>query len=260
MGAPGHRQARPRADPRDPLRPRPHGAGRVVRPLRTRRRRDRLRRGDREPRRHRGARRPRRPMGSGLCDRTARAARGAQVAPTAAAICRMALAKALVSTPGRRDHRRSPRATGVSSTSAPGSPTHARRRTCTRALDLIAGELHADKVSLSQWHAGPGHDRDPRRERRAGRGGILLRSTSTRRPPRVLERQEAVQVMVGDPRADRAEVELMLSLGYRSAADGARSSTAARASASSRRCATRSGPGPEPRSTGPGSSPTSSPP
>jgi GAF domain-containing protein len=33
---------------------------------------------------------------------------------------------------------------------------------------------------------------------------------------RVLEGQEAVQVMVGDPLADRAEVELMFSLGFRS--------------------------------------------
>jgi GAF domain-containing protein len=33
---------------------------------------------------------------------------------------------------------------------------------------------------------------------------------------RVLERQEAAQVMVADPRADTAEVELLFSLGYRS--------------------------------------------
>ncbi len=32
---------------------------------------------------------------------------------------------------------------------------------------------------------------------------------------RVLESQESAQVMVGDPRADRLEVELMFSLGYR---------------------------------------------
>jgi GAF domain-containing protein len=32
---------------------------------------------------------------------------------------------------------------------------------------------------------------------------------------RVLERQESVQVMVGDPRADQKEAELMSSLGYR---------------------------------------------
>jgi GAF domain-containing protein len=33
---------------------------------------------------------------------------------------------------------------------------------------------------------------------------------------RVIERQEAAQVMVGDPNADRAEVELMFADGYRS--------------------------------------------
>jgi diguanylate cyclase (GGDEF)-like protein len=136
-----------------------------------------------------------------------------QVAAPAAETCRNALAKALISTPG-----------GDSPTISAGDRrlehlsarlANARSRSdLNSALDLIAGELHADKVSLSQWHPDV--------------GVIETLAESGEQPEeeyfsveeypatgRVLERQESAQVMVGDPRTDRHEVELMFSLGYR---------------------------------------------
>ena len=58
--------------------------------------------------------------------------------------------------PGGETARRSRPATAGSSTSAPASRTPGPGRTCYSALDLIAGELHADKVALSQWHPDSG--------------------------------------------------------------------------------------------------------
>jgi diguanylate cyclase (GGDEF)-like protein len=136
-----------------------------------------------------------------------------QVAPPAAETCRNALAKALISTPGGDTPTISAGDRRLEHLSA--RLANARSRSdLNSALDLIAGELHADKISLSQWHpdmevietlAESGEQPDeeffPIRE---------YPSTG-----RVLERQESAQVMVGDPRADRHEVELMFSLGYR---------------------------------------------
>src|SRR3954451_735758 len=135
------------------------------------------------------------------------------VAPPAAETCRTALAKALVETPG-----------GNTATISAGDRrlehlserlANARSRSDLHsALDLIAGELHADKITLSQWHP--------------EMGVVETLAESGDQPEdeyfsveeygattHALERHEAVQVMVGDPRADRQEVELMFSLGYR---------------------------------------------
>ena len=130
VGPPGHRQARPRADPRDPLRPGPHGAGGIAGPLRAPGGRDRLRGGDREPRRHRGARQPRRALRTGLCDRPARAAVEPGLAARRGDLQGGARQGARLEPRAARP-RRSPRATGGWSTSARGSPTPARGRTCT---------------------------------------------------------------------------------------------------------------------------------
>jgi GAF domain-containing protein len=82
------------------------------------------------------------------------------------------------------------------------------------ALDLIAGELHADKVALSQWHsdmavietlAESGEQPDEE--------FFLVDEYPT--TGHVLQRQESAQVMIGDPRADHNEIELLFSLGYR---------------------------------------------
>jgi diguanylate cyclase (GGDEF)-like protein len=136
------------------------------------------------------------------------------VAPPAAATCREALAKALISTPGGQTPTISAGDRRLEHLSA--RLANARSRSdLYAALDLIAGELHADKIALSQWHP--------------DRCAVETLAESGEQPEeeffsveeypatgRALERQEAVQVLVGDPRADRAEVELMFSDGYRS--------------------------------------------
>jgi diguanylate cyclase (GGDEF)-like protein len=136
-----------------------------------------------------------------------------QVSPPAAETCRDALARALVSSPGGETPTISAGDRRLEHVSA--RLANARSRTdLNSALDLIAGELHADKVSLSQYHS--------------DMGVVETLAESGEQPDeeffsvdeypttdRVLERQESAQVMVGDPRADRHEVELMFSLGYR---------------------------------------------
>ena len=144
--------------------------------------------------------------------------------------------------PGARSHRPPPRPAAARwprlARSSPGvdAPTisagdrrlehlsarlaNARSRTdLYSALDLIAGELHADKVSLSQWHAGMGVIETLAESGKQPHGEFFpvdeYPTTS-----RVLEREEAVQVMVGDPRSDRAEVELTVPAGDPNPADG----------------------------------------
>lgn len=136
------------------------------------------------------------------------------VSPPAAATCRDALAKALVSTPGGETPTISAGDGRLEHLSA--RLANARSRSDLHsALDLIAGELHADKVALSQWHpdmtavetlAESGDQPDQEY--------FSIEEYPT--TGRVLERQEAAQVMIGDTRADRAEVELLFSMGYRS--------------------------------------------
>ena len=136
-----------------------------------------------------------------------------RVSPPAAETCRNALAKALISTPG-----------GDSPTISAGDRRleHLSARLANSrspddlysALDLIAGELHADKVALSQWHP----DMDIVETLAESGSQPEEEYFSVEKYPttgRVLERQESAQLLVGDPRADRLEVELMLSLGYR---------------------------------------------
>src|SRR3954454_25064167 len=75
-----------------------------------------------------------------------------QVAPPAAATCRNALAQALVSSPGGDTPAISAGDRRLEHLSA--RLANARSRDdLNGALDLIAGELHADKVALSQWHS-----------------------------------------------------------------------------------------------------------
>jgi diguanylate cyclase (GGDEF)-like protein len=136
-----------------------------------------------------------------------------QVSPPAAETCRSALSQALISTPGgdtpaisagdRRLEHLSARLANARS-----------REDLNSALDLIAGELHADKVALSQWHEDMGvietlaeSGEQPEEE--------FFSVDDYQTTARVLERQESAQIMVGDPRADRKEVDLMFSLGYR---------------------------------------------
>ncbi len=140
------------------------------------------------------------------------AAPWALVSPVAAGVCRAALAEALrsgsagggrITAGDRRLEHLSARLAGARS-----------RTDLEGALALIAAELNAEMVCLSHWHPEQGVI-----ETLAESGG-----TGEERFPlgdypltaRVLRDQEAVQVLVGDPEADRREVELLLTLGHRS--------------------------------------------
>jgi EAL domain-containing protein (putative c-di-GMP-specific phosphodiesterase class I) len=134
------------------------------------------------------------------------------VSPVAAKVCRAALAEALRgNSPGpgriaagdrRLEHLSAQLASARSRTDLEG------------AMALIAAELNAEMVCLSHWHPEEGVI-----ETLAESGGTREERFSLNDYPltaRVLREQEAVQVLVGDPEADRREVELLLSLGLRS--------------------------------------------
>ena len=140
------------------------------------------------------------------------AAPWALVSPVGAGVCRAALAEALrtgsagygrIAAGDRRlEHLSARLASARSRTDLEG------------AMALIATELNADMVSLSHWHPADGVV-----ETLAETGGTGDERFSLDDYPltaRVLRNREAVQVLVGDPEADRREVELMLSLGHRS--------------------------------------------
>jgi diguanylate cyclase (GGDEF)-like protein len=137
-----------------------------------------------------------------------------QISPPAAETCRTALAQALISSPG-----------GDSPTISAGdrrlehlAGRLANTRTTSdlySSLDLMAGELHADKITLSRWH--------PEEEalQTLAESGEQAQNElfSVEQYPAtatVLIEQEATQVMVGDPDADTSEMSLLVSQGYRS--------------------------------------------
>jgi diguanylate cyclase (GGDEF)-like protein len=134
------------------------------------------------------------------------------VAPAAVEVCRAALATALRS--GSRAGGRiaaGDRRLEYLSAQLAGARS---RIDLEGAMAVIAAELSADMVSLSHWRPERGIV-----ETLAESGGVGEESFSLDQFPltaRVLRDQEAVQVLVGDPESDRREVELMLSLGYRS--------------------------------------------
>jgi diguanylate cyclase (GGDEF)-like protein len=136
------------------------------------------------------------------------------VPPTAVEACRSALAGALRRSPGDDSSRISAGDRRLEHLSAHLADSHTRGDLL-RALGLIAGELHADKISLSQWH----QDRDLLEtlvESGEQATDEFFPLDDYPLTGRVLRGQEAAQVLVGDPAADPAEVELMLSLGFRS--------------------------------------------
>jgi GAF domain-containing protein len=137
-----------------------------------------------------------------------------EVPAAAVEACRSALASALRRSPGGDSTEVSAGDRRLEHLSARLADAHTRSDLLS-ALGLIAGELHADKICLSQWHP----DRDLI-ETLAESGG---QATDEFFPldaypltEKVLRDQEAAQVLAGDPEADPAEVELMLSMGFRS--------------------------------------------
>ena len=137
-----------------------------------------------------------------------------QISPPAAETCRTALAQALASSPGGD----SPRISAGDRRLEHLAGRLANTRTASdlySTLDLMAGELHADKIALSRWHP------ERRILQTLAESGDQAQDEffSVDDYPataRVLEEQEATQVMVGDPEADSSEVGFLLSQGYRS--------------------------------------------
>jgi diguanylate cyclase (GGDEF)-like protein len=136
------------------------------------------------------------------------------ISPTAAAAARNALAEAMRAQSGfqpaqivagdRRLERLSARLAGARS-----------RKDLEDSLGLIAAELGADRITLSQWHRGVGTI-DTLAESHAPVGEPVFPAADYPLTEHVLRTQEATQVLVGDPDAEPTEVELMLQLGYRS--------------------------------------------
>jgi diguanylate cyclase (GGDEF)-like protein len=136
------------------------------------------------------------------------------ISPHAAETCRTALAQALISSPGgdsptiSAGDRRLEHLAGRLANTRTASDLYS-------TLDLMAGELHADKIALSRWHP------DRRTLQTLAESGDQAQDEffwvdDYPATARVLEEQEATQVMVSDPDADRAEVAFLLSQGYRS--------------------------------------------
>jgi diguanylate cyclase (GGDEF)-like protein len=135
----------------------------------------------------------------------------ALVSPVAAEACRRALAEALRASGGnggiaagdRRLEHVSARLANVSS-----------RTDLKGALALIAEELHADNICLSQWHPDLGVIETLAES--VARNDDQFSIHDYPLTAKVLREQTAAQVLVGDPDADAHEVDLILSLGYRS--------------------------------------------
>jgi diguanylate cyclase (GGDEF)-like protein len=137
-----------------------------------------------------------------------------EVSAPAAETCRSALERALASSAAEATSalyagdRRLEHLSGRLANAKSRSDLHS-------VLGLIAGELHADMISLSAY---------------CSRSGAVETLAESGEPPenelfsvsdypataRVLSEQQALQVLVADPEADTSEVELLLSLGYRS--------------------------------------------
>jgi diguanylate cyclase (GGDEF)-like protein len=137
-----------------------------------------------------------------------------RISPPAAETCRSALAQALISSPGGEStmitagDRRLEHLSGRLASARTVEDLHS-------ALELIAGELHADKVMLSRW-APELEAVETLAETGEGSPDTLFAVRDFPVTAEVLEQQTAVQVIAGDPRADSSEVELLLSSGYRS--------------------------------------------
>jgi diguanylate cyclase (GGDEF)-like protein len=138
----------------------------------------------------------------------------AGVSPAAAELCREALAETFRSLPaeGGRAGSSDRRLVHVS-----GRLAGARTRSdLESALALIAAELSATKVCLSAWHGDEGVLETLAENGERSTSQTTFAIDEYPLSARVCRRQEAVQVIVGDPTSDPREAELLLALGERS--------------------------------------------
>jgi diguanylate cyclase (GGDEF)-like protein len=137
-----------------------------------------------------------------------------RISPHAAETCRNALAQALVSSPG-----------GETPAISAGDRRleHLSRRLADArsesdledVLELIEGELHADKIVLSRWLPEM-QAQEILAESGEGATAELFALQHYPATQDVLEEQEASQVLAGDTDADPAELEYLAREGYRS--------------------------------------------
>jgi EAL domain-containing protein (putative c-di-GMP-specific phosphodiesterase class I) len=137
----------------------------------------------------------------------------AEVSPIAAEACRVALEDTFRSLP---DERRPIGSSDRRLVHLSGRLAAARsREDLEQALALIAAELGARKVCLSAWHP-DARALETLAENGESSGSSVFSIADYPLSQRVIERQEAVQAIVGDPESDPTEVELLLTLGERS--------------------------------------------
>jgi EAL domain-containing protein (putative c-di-GMP-specific phosphodiesterase class I) len=137
----------------------------------------------------------------------------APVEPVAAEVCRATLAESFRSTPavggalGSSDRR-------LVHLSAILAGAHTRSD-LQAALAPIAAELGASSISLSTWNPERGV-LETLADNSHGAEPTVYSVSDYSLTDEVLREQKAVQVMVGDPTSDPAEVDLLLQLGERS--------------------------------------------
>jgi diguanylate cyclase (GGDEF)-like protein len=134
------------------------------------------------------------------------------VSAVAAEVCRTSMAEAFRSLPdadhpiGARDRR----LVHLSATLAGAT----NREHLEQALGLMADELDAASACVSTWHPERG-EIETLAENVEGTAERVFGVADYPLTARVLRKQEAVQVFVGDPTADAREVDLLLRLGQR---------------------------------------------
>ena len=136
------------------------------------------------------------------------------VAHLAAKACRDALANALISSPGGDTRMVAAGDRRLEHLSAELANARCRADLYS-ALGMIAGELHADKVSLSRWHPSLSSI-ETLAESGEQPGEEVFGLDDFPATARVLDRQEAAQILVNDPDSDPREVQFLLDCGYRS--------------------------------------------
>jgi GAF domain-containing protein len=136
-----------------------------------------------------------------------------RISPPAAETCRTALAQALISSPSGESpitagDRRLEHLTGRIANTKNASDLFS-------TLELMAGELHAEKITLSRWH-GDKQLLETLAESGEQAQDEFFPIDDYPATALVIDQQAATQVLVGDPAADRSEVQFLLSQGYRS--------------------------------------------
>jgi diguanylate cyclase (GGDEF)-like protein len=135
-----------------------------------------------------------------------------EVSSVAVDVCRTTFRRALRTLPEKQASSAGERGLEYATAKLAGARS---RSDLDAALESIAEELHADKVTLSQWHPDEGVVETLAENGREA-GEERFRLAAYPQTEHVLQEQTAVQILVSDPHSDPAEVKLLLALGHRS--------------------------------------------